>query len=100
MNRRAITKTEFDAARGRITNDGRIKPADGAKLVGGIEPLLTPSEVAIALSVSERTVWAITKSGELKATRVGTRNVRYAPADVRAYIEKARGEHGLNEAAG
>lgn len=49
--------------------------------------LLTPKEAAQSLSVSERTLYSLTKAGELPAVRIG-RAVRYAVADLRAFIEK------------
>ena len=55
-----------------------------------IEPLLlTPREAAKALSVCERTLFGLTKEGELPTVRIG-RAVRYDLADLRAWIEKAK----------
>ena len=55
-----------------------------------VEPLLlTPKEAAKALSVCERTLYELTKTGELPAVRIG-RAVRYDVGDLRAWIERAK----------
>lgn len=56
-----------------------------------IEPmLLTVRQAAQVLSISERTLFSLTKSGEIPAVRFGERNVRYDPADLRRWIETAK----------
>jgi excisionase family DNA binding protein len=55
-----------------------------------VEPLLlTPKEAAKALSVCERTLYGLTKAGELPAVRIG-RAVRYDVGDLRAWIDRAK----------
>jgi excisionase family DNA binding protein len=55
-----------------------------------IEPLLlTARQTARMLSISERTLYSITKEGRLRAVHIG-RSVRYDPADIRAWIEAAK----------
>ena len=55
-----------------------------------IEPmLLTARQAAKALCISERTLYSITQRGDLRAVRCG-RLVRYDPADLRAWIERAK----------
>lgn len=55
-----------------------------------VEPiLLTARQAARALSISERTLYAITKAGDIRAVRCG-RLIRYDPADLRAWIESAK----------
>ena len=55
-----------------------------------IEPLLlTPREAAKALSVCERTLYALTKAGQLPAVHIG-RAVRYDVADLRGYIDRMK----------
>ncbi len=49
--------------------------------------LLDIQQVADHLRVSDRTIFSITKRGELPAVRIG-RSVRYRPADVAAYCER------------
>ena len=57
-----------------------------------LEPmLLTIRQTAAALQVCEKTLWALTRDGKLPAVRIGTRAVRYDMADVRAFIEAAKG---------
>jgi excisionase family DNA binding protein len=55
-------------------------------------PLLVKSRAAATtLSVSERTLWALTAPrGPIPAIRVG-RSVRYSLADLRAWIDAQRG---------
>jgi excisionase family DNA binding protein len=52
--------------------------------------LLTAPEAAKALAISERTVWQLTKDGELPVVRLG-RSVRYDRRDLLDYIEKRKG---------
>jgi excisionase family DNA binding protein len=55
-----------------------------------IEPmLLTVRQAAKVLTLSERTLFTLTKSGAIPAVRFG-RAVRYDPADLRAWIESAK----------
>lgn len=48
--------------------------------------LLTPPEAAKALSVSTRTLWSLTNSGEIGHVKIG-RLVRYSLDDLQAFIE-------------
>lgn len=60
-----------------------IRATDDAPLV----LLLTARQAAEALAVSERTLWGLTvPRGELPAVHIG-RAVRYAVADIEAWIE-------------
>jgi excisionase family DNA binding protein len=60
--------------------------------VTGAEKLLvTCREAALLLSISERTLWSLTRRGEIPSRRIG-RAVRYAVADLRAYCEGANGK--------
>ncbi len=86
---------------------GISSPApNGAPQSGGTgPPLLTPQQAADALAISARTLWSLTERGEVPAVRIG-RAVRYAPADLAAYVEsRARGgtvagDDGIRSAAG
>jgi len=51
--------------------------------------LLTASEAAQALAISERSLWTLTKGGRVRCVRLG-RAVRYAPADLADFIDRAR----------
>lgn len=56
-------------------------------------PLLVDAKRAAAmLSISPRTLWALTNCGDIRCVRIG-RAVRYDPADLTAYCEahKRRG---------
>ncbi len=54
-----------------------------------LEPmLLTARQAAKVLSISERTLWGLTKSGDIPAVRFGGRNVRYSPDDLKAWIRR------------
>lgn len=52
--------------------------------------LLDPIRAAQALSISPRTLWGLTRSGDIPAIRVGKRLVRYDPRDLTAYIDARR----------
>ncbi len=55
-----------------------------------IEPmLLTARQAARVLSISERTLWSLTKDGQIPAVRIG-RAVRYDPEDLRRWINLAK----------
>jgi hypothetical protein len=56
--------------------------------------LLTQREAALALSVSERNLWDLTKRGLVPCVRVGRRGVRYSPLDLQAYIDAHRCHKG------
>lgn len=49
------------------------------------ERLLTKSEVAARLSVSERTIDRMVATGQLRATQAGNR-VRFRPQDIEDYL--------------
>lgn len=49
--------------------------------------LLLPREAAKALAISERTLWTLTKSGEIPCVRLGSSN-RYNLRDLEAYIQR------------
>jgi excisionase family DNA binding protein len=51
--------------------------------------LLTPREAARMLSICEKTLWSLTKRGEIPAVRIG-RAVRYDPRDLAAWIKSAK----------
>ena len=58
-----------------------------------IEPLLlTPKEAAKALNICERTLYGLTKAGELPVVRIG-RAVRYNVQDLKDFIEKKSSEN-------
>ena len=51
--------------------------------------LLSARQVAKLLNISERTLFSLTKAGEITAVRFG-RNVRYDPRDLDAWIQSAK----------
>lgn len=51
--------------------------------------LLTASEAAKVLSISQRTLFALTKSGQVVAVRIG-RAVRYLMSDLEKYVASQR----------
>ena len=51
--------------------------------------LLTPQQAAEALSISQRTLWGRTKSGEFPHIKIG-RCVRYAVRDLEKFIESQK----------
>ena len=54
-----------------------------------IESLLTYRGAAKLLGVTDRTVWQLVKDGQIPAVRFN-RSVRIDPADLRAFIERAK----------
>ena len=50
--------------------------------------LLTPREAAESLGICERTLYGLTKQGELPVVRIG-RAVRYSVDDLKAWIKKS-----------
>ncbi|MCY2953426.1 MAG: helix-turn-helix domain-containing protein [Planctomycetota bacterium] len=52
--------------------------------------LLTAREAAKALSVCEKTLWTLTKRGELRVVRIH-RSVRYTLSDLQAFIGRNGG---------
>lgn len=49
--------------------------------------LLTPSEAAKFLAISERKLWTLTKARKIKATVIPPRSVRYDPKDLRDTLD-------------
>lgn len=60
--------------------------------------LLTPRLAAKVLAVSERTLWSMTKCGEIAAVRIG-RSIRYDPRDLNRCIENSKSAGGKRPAA-
>jgi len=59
-------------------------------LAAPVQPLLLrPLEAAKALGISERKLWQMTKDGLIPFVPFG-RSVRYAPADLQAWIDSAK----------
>ena len=52
--------------------------------------LVNAREAADLLAISERTLWELTRTGELRAVRIG-RAVRYDLADLRGWIDLRKG---------
>jgi excisionase family DNA binding protein len=52
--------------------------------------LLKPKEAAAALRISPRLLWSKTKLGEIPCVRFG-KSVRYAPAALQEWIDRASG---------
>jgi excisionase family DNA binding protein len=51
--------------------------------------LWTSREAATALSISERTLWGLTKRNLIPCVRIG-RSVRYAVTDIQRWVEARR----------
>ncbi len=62
-----------------------------------IEQLLSYQQAGQILGVSARTIWSLVDSGDLPVVRFG-RSVRVDPADLRAFIEKAKAGQGSRHA--
>ena len=59
--------------------------------------LVTPEELAQAMSVSRGQVYKLAKAGDLPCIRIGT-SVRFEPRDVRVYVQAHK--QGGKEKAG
>ncbi len=55
------------------------------------EGLLRPREAAAWLKISERSLWAMTQRGDMRAIRFG-RSVRYDVADLQAFVDARKTE--------
>jgi excisionase family DNA binding protein len=51
--------------------------------------LYTPRDAARVLAICERTLWGLTRDGEIRAVRVG-RSIRYSGLDLAEYVERLR----------
>jgi hypothetical protein len=58
---------------------------------GPATDLIDSKRAAKRLAISERHLWTITRSGRLRSIRID-RCVRYAPADLDAFIESCRSD--------
>lgn len=54
-----------------------------------VSNLLKAREAAAKLAISPRKLWELSNRGEIPSIRIG-RGVRYAPADLDAYIAQQR----------
>lgn len=52
--------------------------------------LLTARQAAKLLNISERTLYARTADKSIAVVRIGNRGIRYDPADLRRWIERAK----------
>ena len=52
--------------------------------------LMRAREAAFMLNISARKLWGLTAGGQIPVIRIG-RSVRYAEADLRAWIDRQRG---------
>jgi excisionase family DNA binding protein len=68
-----------------------ITPATVAGAAPADTLLVTGPQAARLLAVSQRTLWGLTDRGEVPCVRIG-RAVRYAVADLNAYVERLRAE--------
>ncbi len=63
---------------------------DGSNEVARNPSLLRVPEAAKLLAIGTRLLWSLTNSGQIPCVRIG-RAVRYDPADLQRWIEKAKG---------
>jgi excisionase family DNA binding protein len=71
-----------------------LNPREKLAELAGIVRLLTVSEAAQALSLSERSTRALIAEGSLPVVRVGVRGIRIHPDDLRGFIEERRQRRG------
>jgi excisionase family DNA binding protein len=55
--------------------------------------LVTSKEAARLLGISERTLWTLSRSGEIQRVLIG-RSVRYRMADLAVFVERRRSASG------
>ena len=67
-------------------NDERVAEQESTHV---LERLLTYKQVGEIIGMTDRTVFELVKRGGLRAVRIG-RSVRVDPADLRAYIDRAK----------
>jgi excisionase family DNA binding protein len=76
-----------------MTDTNHLRPFDvPANPLSGttnIRLLLTPREAAMALAISERSLWDLTRRGVIRRVRLG-RSVRYSLDDLRSFIDVQR----------
>ena len=65
-------------------------PAEHALLMATPRLLVTAREAAESLAIWEKTLWSLTKAGELRAVKIG-RSVRCAVADLEAFVAARKG---------
>ena len=53
--------------------------------------LLSRRQAAAYLSISPRTLWSLTASDQIRSVVIGSRMVRYAVADLDAFVASCRG---------
>lgn len=71
---------------------GAASQANPAQAANPAEPLLLRArEAAKCLQTSERTLWELTKQGQIKCVRLG-KSVRYDRRDLLAWIDRCRQE--------
>jgi len=49
--------------------------------------LLNSLQAAKALAISPRTLWSLTRSGQIAHVRIGRRITRYRPSDLEAFLQ-------------
>ena len=73
-----------------------LPPPVEAPAVSTVNLLVTPRDAAKALCICQKTLWSLTKRGDLPVVRIG-RAVRYDDADLHRYIQHAKGRAKPNE---
>ena len=64
--------------------------SDAVLSFGATHQLLTVKQAARFLNVSPRTTWSLTRSGQLRSVRIGSRSVRYLIRDLVAFVDSRR----------
>ena len=57
------------------------------QVLANLEPLLKPSEVAEYFGMTERSVWNLCMSGDLKSVKLGQKSIRVRLSDLMTFIE-------------
>lgn len=93
--RRAPAEREQSPVRDVIMDDGMnrhtaVDDAQRARESFQGEALLRTPDAARLLAISERKLWELQNSGQIPVVRIGSRNIRFDPADLRRWIERAK----------
>jgi excisionase family DNA binding protein len=54
--------------------------------------LLTAEQAAKALTISPRTLWGLTKTGQIPCVRINGWTLRYDPDDLKEWIKRQKGK--------
>jgi excisionase family DNA binding protein len=91
MPRRTSRQTLAVGQRAAPNPPWLVNRGNGSLIQPAIPPLLlTAVEAARVLSICTRTLFSLTEAGEIPVVPIGRRGIRYAFADLAAWVERKR----------